>query len=65
MWQLVLRKDRTNVVVQNFQTRREAQEEIENRRAVTIHLGIKPEEVYHVKRRGRTRHPVGSLQDKE
>ena len=60
-WQLVLRKEYGDVVIQNFQTRREAQEEIENRREVTLHLGTNPEEVYHVKRTGRKRYPVRGL----
>ena len=63
-WQLLLRKDRNDVVIQNFPTRREAQEEIENRRSLTVHLGTNPEEVYHVKRTGRQRHPVRGLQNK-
>ena len=63
-WQLVLRKEYGDVVIQNFQTRREAQEEIENRREVTLHLGTNPEEVYYVKRAGRKRHPNRGLQIK-
>ena len=63
-WQLVLRKEYGDVVIQNFQTRREAQEEIENRREVTLHLGTNPEEIYYVKREGRQRHPNRGLQNK-
>ena len=63
-WQLVLRKEYGDVVIQNFQTRREAQEEIENRREVTLHLGTNPEEIYYVKREGRKRHPNRGLQNK-
>ena len=63
-WQLVLRKEYGDVVIKNFPTRREAQEEIENRRSVTLHLGTKPEEIYYVKREGRQRHPNRSLQNK-
>ena len=62
-WQLLLRKDYGDVVIQNFSTRREAQEEIENRRYLTLHLGTNPEEIYHVKRRGRQKRPVRSLQN--
>ena len=60
-WQLLLRKDSGDVVIQNFQTRREAEEEIENRRSLIVHLGINPEEIYHVKRAGRQRHSYRSL----
>ena len=60
-WQLVLRKEYGDVVIQNFQTRREAQEEIENRREVTLHLGTNPEEIYYVKRAGRKRASYRSL----
>ena len=63
-WQLVLRKEYGDVVIKNFPTRREAQEEIENRRSVTLHLGTKPEEIYYVKREGRKRHPNRGLQNK-
>jgi len=63
-WQLVLRKEYGDVVIKNFPTRREAQEEIENRSSVTLHLGNKPEEIYYVKRAGRKRHPNRGLQIK-
>ena len=61
-WQLVLRKEYGDVVIKNFPTRREAQEEIENRRSVTLHLGTNPEEIYYVKRAGRKRYSSGGLQ---
>ena len=64
-WQLVLRKEHGDVAIQNFQTRREAQEEIKNRREVTLHLGRNPEEIYYVKRRGRQGHTVRNLQSKK
>jgi hypothetical protein len=60
-WQLLLRKESGDVVIQNFQTRREAEEEIENRRSLTVHLGTNPKEIYHVKRAGRKRYTYRSL----
>ena len=63
-WQLVLRKEHGDVAIQNFQTRREAQEEIKNRREVTLHLGRNPEEIYYVKGARRKGYISGGLQNK-
>jgi len=63
-WQLILRKECGDVVIQNFSTRREAKEEIENRRNLTVHLGSKPEEAYYVKGTRRKGYISGSLQNK-
>ena len=64
-WHLMLRKEHGDVAIENFKTRREAQEEIENRSSVTLHLGTNPKEIYYVKRAGRKRYSSGGLQNRE
>ena len=51
MWDLILKKEFGNVVVQSFQTKKEAEEEIQSRTNLTKHLGSECFELYTIKRK--------------
>jgi len=42
MWKLVLKKEFGNVVVQNFRTKKEAEDELRNRTNLVQHLTHRP-----------------------
>ena len=51
MWKLVLKKEFGNVVVQNFRTKIEAEEELRNRANLTKHLtGQSTRGVYEIQK---------------
>ena len=52
MWNIILRKDYGEVVIQSFKTRRQAEEELKNRELLTQHLGARRDIIYSIKRGG-------------
>ena len=64
-WRLMLREHHGDMVIENFKTKREAQEEIKNRSSVILHLGSNPKEIYYVERAGRKRHSSRGLQSRK
>ena len=51
MWKLVLKKEFGNVVVENFRTKKEAEEELQNRTNLTKHLtGQSTRGVYEIQK---------------
>ena len=61
MWNLILKKDFGDVVIKNFKTRREAEEEIRNRERLTQHLGASSNKIYSIKRRNKNGRTLGNL----
>jgi len=51
MWDLIIKKEYADVVVQTFYTKKEAEEEIKNRANLTKHLGEECSKLYTIKRR--------------
>ena len=51
MWDLILEKEFGDVVVQTYNTKKEAEEEIENRAPLVHHLGEDCSRFYKIKRR--------------
>ena len=50
MWQLVLNSGKYPILIDTFPTKREAQNEINDRAAVTQHLGYSPKKIYKIRR---------------
>jgi hypothetical protein len=50
MWQLILKKEYSDVVIKQFTTKKEAEEEIQNRTSLTRHLGEDPAKLYKIER---------------
>ena len=51
MWKLVLRKERGDVEIKSFTTKKEAEEELQNREQLTQHVtGLPTERVYEIKK---------------
>ncbi len=52
MWNLILKREYGDVVIQRFKTKKEAEEELKNRELLSKHLGADSTKVYSIKRRG-------------
>ena len=50
MWNLIVNYDGRPSTVNTFPTKRDAQNEINNRWGVTRHLGYDPKEIYKIKK---------------
>ena len=51
MWKLVLRKEWGDVEIKSFTTKKEAEEELQNREQLTQHItGLPTERVYEIKK---------------
>ena len=50
MWNLILNSGGRPIVINTFPTKRDAQNEIDNRWCVTRHLGYYPKEIYKIKK---------------
>ena len=50
MWNLIVNYDGRPTTVSRFPTKRDAQNEINNRWCVTRHLGYDPKEIYKIKK---------------
>ena len=47
-WKVVLKRGSTNIVIDSFNTKKEAQIEIKNRYHLCLHLGYTPDLVYEI-----------------
>ena len=47
-WKIVLEKEIGTIVVGTFKTKRAAEQELEDRNRLTIHMGYSPEPIYKI-----------------
>ena len=50
MWSLVLRHEFGDIIIKNYKTKEEAQQEINNRDRLTSHLGEDIRKLYYIKK---------------